>query len=683
MGNRGICAICKKNESKFKTRCGHVFHKACLKKYIYDVEKKRCASCKCKVSLSKTFEKLIWNKCDFSKIPIRRVTIKVLERLMKYGLNTKSLPCESILQKMVDLGWEVDKLDDWCGLYRNMPLFYCAYISGNLSLANKLIELGCKLVRVNPFNESVLPRAVEDNNIEFVNKLISVGIDVNVVDRNESALEVACRNDNLEMAELLLENGATLSRREFNHFNSETALVLACRKGSFRIIKSIHKYCPDHFKDDSIIWDAFIAAINQENIQLIDLLIESGGNINTVKPDIGRNILMQACAHGNMEIIEHVYSKGDFDVNAVDSSGNSAILCSCKVEVIKFLIEKGADLLAKNTKDNYTILHKACKYKYYELIKYLLNETAFSNIGLLNLSSATMGLIEIALNFNGSWGMEIVNLLIQKGADINERNMKNETAFLNSYTRQYEIVKFLISHGADVNVVDADGLNCFRRYLNTKMGKKVNSKIVEFLKLFVESGTDLNSRDKFGKTVMHNLCINYSNSRVDFIEYFLDSGARTDIPDNNGEFPFDMACLWKPFGHLTRMLEKRGLNDGKYITAEVRSKPCDQCNGVFPSLFTRCGHYIHLSCMKVEFKCHLCDTTVSESNRVEKFIRERNFAADLQEWTSNEVLILVFNYNEVDSIIDLETLTSEMERHQICKEFLLKAHTHMSHDDEM
>lgn len=224
----------------------------------------------------------------------------------------------------------------------------------------------------------------------------------------------------------------------------------------------------------------------------------------------------------------------------------------------------------------------------------------------------------------------------------------------------YSIIdlKILLTFGADVNAVDSNGLNCLQKYL--EVGKS-EANFEHYLRLIIENGINLNSRDNQGQTIMHHAC--KKSLEVFILEYLLESGAKTDIPDANGFFPFDTAFSMNPFSDFAKFIEKRGLNFSKFIPNEVRSRNCDQCKGGSASLKARCGHYLHINCLKNKRTCPVCDSRVTCSHMVETIIKESNFN-DLISLHHNHVLLLFDNYIEDDNIISFDVITREMKRRQ-------------------
>ena len=691
-----ICAICREENCDFETRCGHFYHEDCLESAVFSKDNKICPYCHRKISSFKLLEKLIRCKGDISNITLTRADIDGLIDLIKYGLEKESYPLASVVQEMVDLGWNIDELDSWLGKdKRKAPhsLFYASYVSGKVDLTHKLIELGCKIDQGKnnrkDRNESVLPHAVRINDIEFIEKLLGLGVDINGFDCYTSALNVACETDNVEMIKLLLENGAEYFYQGYykridlmagykykisiNVEVNETPLTSACLNGSLNAVRYLHSHKPEIFDDDSAYWDAFATAIKLANIQLIDLLIELGGDISSESYS-HINLLMIACVFGNIYVIKHVFDKGNFNINGMNSLGHCALYLSLMnrnsnteiSETVKFLIENGADPLSIICKyENFTVLHFACLSNNYELIEYLLTETAYSHFNFKKIKRAKRGLIELALFESGPDYRKIIDLLLQKGADINEKNFHAETAFSKAHNCSYEQIEFLISRGADVNSVDVNGLNCLQKIMNFRRQYYIGEKV---LMLLVNNGIDLNHQDKRGWTIMHYICV--FDFGFGIIGYLLDSGARTDIPDKRGFLPFDAALAQDKFCDTVKALEKNGVNYSKTIPEEVRSKPCDCCKGGNSSLKTRCGHLLHISCLNEMRKCPLCDTRVTVFNEVERIISEHN-SDGLNLLTADEYFSLLENYIEDPSIFDFNSVTGGLKARKNSKDYLM------------
>lgn len=134
-----------------------------------------------------------------------------------------------------------------------------------------------------------------------------------------------------------------------------------------------------------------------------------------------------------------------------------------KPEMIKLLIEKGADVNAKDEQGDTPLFAAVCSYS--EKIKPL----------------------------------ELMKILLDNGADIHARNNKGMTPliysvrFISSRDEGDEI-RFLISRGAEVNVKDNDGMTPLHyAVLNN------NEKVVQ---LFISKGADISAKTKKGNTPM-------------------------------------------------------------------------------------------------------------------------------------------------------------------------------------
>lgn len=157
-----------------------------------------------------------------------------------------------------------------------------------LALMKHCIDNGANVNSMGSYGETLLCIACETN-IKVVKLLVKAGADVNLKSENDYPIQVAIANNKFEIIKFLLENGVPLD------FKSE-----------------IKKYTLLHY----------------------------------------------AATTYSIEIIEFLLAKG-LDVNALDFDGNTPLHHACnnwehpdiQTEIIKLLLEHGADVSMKNKKE--------------------------------------------------------------------------------------------------------------------------------------------------------------------------------------------------------------------------------------------------------------------------------------------------------------------------------------------
>jgi len=97
----------------------------------------------------------------------------------------------------------------------------------------------------------------------------------------------------------------------------------------------------------------FLLACHRAHFNLIDYLVEKGVNVH-LSNSLQENAFALVVHTGNMELWEKLYSLGiDFDQK--DADGYTPLLEACsfnRSSMIKFLIEKGADVNIQSGKDS-------------------------------------------------------------------------------------------------------------------------------------------------------------------------------------------------------------------------------------------------------------------------------------------------------------------------------------------
>jgi ankyrin repeat protein len=209
-----------------------------------------------------------------------------------------------------------------------------------------------------------------------------------------------------------------------------------------------------------------------------------------------------------MEIVRQLLARGAW-IHAFDKEGRTAFFytnsyerASQDAEILKLLIEKGADVNAATT------------------------------LGF----TALMRAVEMSTR-------EIVQSLLDRGAAVNARDKQGNTPLLAGLTQHYyqpDIVRLLVDRGADVNAARSDGLTPL-----LAAGEP------DFIRILIAHGADINALTRSGKDVLSQNTCNAAALRV-----LLEKGARLNPKAANVYASF--SCGFRPCVDCARLFMERG-----------------------------------------------------------------------------------------------------------------------------
>lgn len=272
--------------------------------------------------------------------------------------------------------------------------------------------------------------------VEMVNMLLEKGVKIDSVDPSGyTALHFAVKNySRPEVIDFLLDKGIKLS--EENHsilncinFGHESAYEIAEKLiGLGANVHGCDKE-PDHFKP---IWRVVEAA----NMKSLKLLLRNGIKIDDRFGKDQVSILYIANFYGrNLDFIKELIDLGA-NVKAIDGLGKSALHYVGEVEILEFYLSAGLDVTTVD-KDGNSPLHVALYY---------LNENCYNR---------WVDKSERVLNFHRKEALKKIELLVERGADVNLANFKGvRPIHLLVDCPHFEILKYLISKGAHVSPED-------------------------------------------------------------------------------------------------------------------------------------------------------------------------------------------------------------------------------------
>lgn len=181
------------------------------------------------------------------------------------------------------------------------------------------------------------------------------------------------------------------------------------------------------------------------------------------------------------------------------------------------------------------------KCKHFSPLMYLIsNEDKFGNDIIINYMSNNKS--EINLTNDLGWtvlmiacanykkyNIDIIQKLLECGADVNIQNNNKETALMlllsekkNDYG--YKIVKMLINYGANVNIQNNQGLIAL-------FYAAVYDNLLT-CKLLIDHGSDINLADKYNMTILMHVCTTDS-SNIEIVKLLLDNGANINTIDKS------------------------------------------------------------------------------------------------------------------------------------------------------
>ena len=115
-----------------------------------------------------------------------------------------------------------------------------------------------------------------------------------------------------------------------------------------------------------------------------------------------------------------------------------------------------------------------------------------------------------------------IEFLVEHGANINERDNKDETPLINACRSGNEgIIKYLVEHGADINKEN--------KWTETPLFISFEEGNDDIVKYLVENGADVNKEDGYGKIPLFISCEKGNES---IVKYLVEHGA--DVNKENG-----------------------------------------------------------------------------------------------------------------------------------------------------
>ncbi|XP_023311139.1 serine/threonine-protein phosphatase 6 regulatory ankyrin repeat subunit A-like [Anoplophora glabripennis] len=452
--------------------------------------------------------------CKPLHLAVQAGHIEVSKFLIEQGADIKSLDFlddSSVLYKAVrknDVAtatyllnemWKTDDLN----INVSNNIAHTAACLGNIDILKNLVGRGVDVNNRVEYGETPFFGAVRGGQLETIKYLVQRGCDINSEDhRNRTALHIIAPNpSDVSTAKFLIDLGI-----DVNVISSDmkTALHLALEGANYDLIESLVNSGADVDLEDEKGATALHLAASKYQQLAVKLLVEHGANLNK-RDKWGRTPL-------------HVVILNDFSI--FDSYGYpncipNIVFSKDRLEITKFIIENGADLNTRDIKGR-TAFHLGAISGQSDIVMLLMQFEVDANIrdndGRAAVHLATLG-----------GHTDIVKFLVLHNVDITIKDNSGYTIlqYLSFCRDQLDILKLIKAHTGDVNVEDG----CSALHSAVERGD------LDTVIFLVETGIDVNIRDKEGNTALH-LAINKGHFSI--VEYLVKIGVDITVQDNYG-----------------------------------------------------------------------------------------------------------------------------------------------------
>ncbi len=351
---------------------------------------------------------------------------------------------------------------------------------------------------------------------EMVNFLIGHGAEVDSVDRKgRTALLAAAEDDNFGVVLTLLESNANVSAVTLE---MNTALHLQARIA----------------KPNTVVW---VAGRNQT---LISVLLQYGADVNAKNEAKKTPLHLAVAQHKSGQARTAELLAFGADVNAIDVFGRTPIF-EADPTCAGILVEAGAELEMVDSIDGQTIMH----WKDGQLAAAVGLDVLLAHGVHLNASDKVLQTpLHVVRN------EDFALALIAHGAAVNAVALDGSTPLHRATSRSMKrVVAELLQRGADVNARDLKGWTALldtavqtenRYFPNPDDMPYFGVHRHAIMEMLLSHGADANAIRGAGCSPLHYAVEGFE---LDSVRLLMRFGARPEIVNAYGQSPFDIACL--------------------------------------------------------------------------------------------------------------------------------------------
>jgi len=424
------------------------------------------------------------------------------------------------------------------------PLHWAVY-RVDRELVGALLRKGARARVVNRYGSSPIAEAVRVANVEIAGMLLEAGADANAANEDgQTPLMLAARSGTVAVARLLVEHGADVNARE--RFHGQSAVMWAAAEGHAEMVAFlVSKQADLKVRANANDWPTQIT--NEPRVQYrptggltpllyasragclacVRTMVDAGADVDRPNPD-GMTPMMMALDNGAPAVAHFLLTRGA-NPHVWDWWGRTPLY-------IAVTMRGGQDGNAGRRSPESL-----------EFIKALLAagvnpdaQLAFkepSRGGRENrfrddlLTTGATPLLRAAQTYDN----EVIRLLLEHGALVDLPNASGVTPFMAAAGIGTRTAGGVLGPGAPSNVV---ALSLETMEVLRKGGADVNARITDVTSLTARIARTNTLTARQGQTTLFFAA---ESGRTEVVKYLLDHGAKTDLRDDAGKTPFDVA----------------------------------------------------------------------------------------------------------------------------------------------
>ena len=341
-----------------------------------------------------------------------------------------------------------------------------------------------------------------------------------------------------EKIKLLLKYNADLNKE----YDIILLLNYISKDFDFEFIKfminneNISKHINKYILSELIIFNIYNIKDYQKQIQICELILEKGIDINYQDKKKKMSMLMYACYFSDIRMVKYLLNKKNINVNLYDKDNSTCLkyICNKKLNnkeneinknILILLIKNGINI---NHQDNEkkTALMYACQYKNHDIIKILIK-----NIADINLED---NFKKTALFYSCECeDIYTIKLLIKCGANINHCDYRKKTILINICSNnKINLLDVVLKNNVNIDFEDYNN--------KTALIYACENLNYDMICKLIEHGADVNYTTKYGQTALMYTCKIDKNEKNLIIDLLIKNKAIINIVDSYNWSPLEL-----------------------------------------------------------------------------------------------------------------------------------------------